>query len=132
MRTREGDGTKPGAASVLSGARWTAFDALVGHHRRYEPERLARLLTGCGLVVKQSAAFGMKPRSERLTAFGMWFLVHQRERANWWYNRVGMPLALRRQKPLALREGMIATENVDEVLLLCRKFDTDSARPHAR
>jgi hypothetical protein len=39
----------------------------------------------------------------------------------WWYNRVIMPLGVRFQKKLALAPGMIAAENVDEVLLVCRK-----------
>jgi hypothetical protein len=39
----------------------------------------------------------------------------------WWYNRVFMQLGLRFQKKLAFAPGMIATEGVDEVLLVCRK-----------
>jgi hypothetical protein len=31
-----------------------------------------------------------------------------------------MPLAIRFQKPLRLVEGLIAEENVDEVLVVCR------------
>ena len=39
----------------------------------------------------------------------------------WWYNRVLMPLGLRFQKELHLVPGMIATEEVDEILLVCLK-----------
>lgn len=52
---------------------------------------------------------------------GMWFLTHRRKRALWWYNNVFMPLDVRFQKKLELVTGMIATNGVDEVLLVCRK-----------
>ncbi|MDB5976410.1 MAG: class SAM-dependent methyltransferase [Nevskia sp.] len=100
---------------------WTAFDDLVGHRRRYEPALLLAKLEAHGLTLEQSAVYGMQPRPSRLLDLGMWYLVNRRERAMWWYNRVGMPLALYFQKPLALVPGMVATEGVDEVLLVCRK-----------
>jgi SAM-dependent methyltransferase len=114
-----------GAAVVLSvplhAASWTSFDDFVGHKRRYEPVALLASLAQHHLVVERSAAFGMKPRSPRLVAFGMWWLLHHRERALWWYNRAFMPLGLRRQKDLLLEPGMIATAEVDEILLVCRR-----------
>ena len=48
----------------------------------------------------------------------------------WWYNRVFMQLALWFQKKLRFSTGMIATQGVDEVLLVCRK-GTDTGA-HAR
>ena len=51
----------------------------------------------------------------------MWALTHRREKALWWYNHVFMPLGVRFQKKLALAPGLIATEKVDEILLVCRK-----------
>jgi hypothetical protein len=39
----------------------------------------------------------------------------------WWYNRVFMPLGLRFQSVLAFVPGMIDAEEVDEVLMVCRK-----------
>jgi hypothetical protein len=39
----------------------------------------------------------------------------------WWYNRVMMPLGVLFQKKLLLQPGMIDAEDVDEVLLVCRK-----------
>jgi hypothetical protein len=51
----------------------------------------------------------------------MWWLTHHRERALWWYNRAFMPLGLRFQKPLDFHPGMIATDGVDEILMVCRK-----------
>ena len=117
--------TAPGGAVLLSTplhpAAWTAFDAAVGHHRRYTPARLASLLAANGLAVEASAAYGMQPRSSRLVDLGMHFLVHQRARAMWWYNRVFMPLALRFEKPLALVPDMIDTEQVETIFLLCRR-----------
>ena len=115
----------PGAALLLSAplhpSYWTPFDDMVGHRRRYEPERLIAKLTEHGLVVERSAVYGMKPKSSALVDLGMWLLEHRRERAMWWYRSVIMPLALRFQKKLTLCPGMIPTEQVDAVLLVCRK-----------
>ena len=38
-----------------------------------------------------------------------------------WYNRVGLPLAMFFQKPLTLVNGMVDTTGVDEIVLLCRR-----------
>jgi len=115
----------PNAALLLSvplhPARWTAFDDLVGHRRRYEPQHLLDKLAQHGLSVEQSAAYGMRPKSSHLVDVGMWFLAHHRERAMWWYNRVLMPLSVRFQGDLALVAGLLDTDDVDEVLLVCRK-----------
>ncbi len=117
--------TAPGGALVLSTplhpARWTPFDAAVGHRRRYEPAPLLAKLARHGLAVEASAPFGMQPRAPRLVAYGMDQLRHHRGRALWWYNHVIMPLGLRLQGPLALRPGVIPTADVDEVLFICRK-----------
>jgi len=104
----------------LHAARWTRFDDLVGHRRRYEPEALAALLGRHALAVRQSGVYGMQPRSSRLTDCGMWWLTHHRRMAMWWYNRIFMPLGLCLQSPLALGAGMIDTRGVDEVILLCQ------------
>lgn len=115
----------PGAAFLLSvplhQSHWTAFDDFVGHRRRYEPESLLSRLRAYGFTVQQSAVYGMKPKSSRLLDLGMWFLIHRRKRAMWWYSHVFMPLGLRFQKKLELFPGMIDTELVSEVLLVCRK-----------
>jgi SAM-dependent methyltransferase len=115
----------PDATILLSAplhrSRWTAFDELVGHRRRYEPVELLAKLTDHRLCVERSAAYEMRPRSPHLVKFGMWGLAHRRERAMWWYNRVMMPLALRFTKKLALAPGMVDANGVDEVLLVCRK-----------
>lgn len=116
---------KAGGAILLSvplhPARWTAFDDLVGHRRRYEPGRLVPMLSRHDLHIERSAAYGMQPKSSRLLDFGMWWLTHQPERALWWYNRVIMPLGLRFQKPLDFGAGLIDTSRVDEILMVCRK-----------
>jgi SAM-dependent methyltransferase len=116
---------KSGSVLLLSmplhPALWTSFDDFVGHKRRYEPPQLLLKLAQHQLLVECSAVFGMQPRSSRLVDLGMWWLLHHRERAMWWYNRAFMPLGLRFQKELRLAPGMIATDNVDEILLVCRK-----------
>jgi len=115
----------PNASLLLSvplhPEHWTAFDDFVGHRRRYEPQRLLAKLAEHGFSVEQSAVYGMRPKSSWLIDLGMWFLTHRREQAMWWYNRVFMPLGVRFQKKLALAPGLLNTEHVDEVLLVCRK-----------
>lgn len=115
----------PNAAFLLSvplhPERWTAFDDLVGHRRRYEPARLVSKLAEHGFSVERSAAYGMRPRSSRLVDAGMWFLTHRREKAMRLYNRVLMPMGVRFQKKLTLVPGLVDTQDVDEVLLVCRK-----------
>jgi SAM-dependent methyltransferase len=116
---------KPGATLLISTplhpSRWTSFDEFVGHKRRYEPQDLLAKLTQHQLAVASSAVFGMQPRSSFLVNMGMWWLTHHRERAMWWYNRTLMPLGLRFQKELHLTPGIIATDEVDEILLVCLK-----------
>ena len=116
---------KPGGAVLVSmplhAALWTSFDDFVGHKRRYDPPLLLSKLARQQLAVERSAVFGMQPRSSRLVDLGMWWLMHDRERAMWWYNRVIMQLGLLLQKKLRLESGMIPTDGVDEILLVCRK-----------
>ncbi|WP_018882648.1 MULTISPECIES: class I SAM-dependent methyltransferase [unclassified Thioalkalivibrio] len=115
----------PGARVLLSTPLhpeyWTPFDDIVGHYRRYEPAHLIQLLECHGLTIEQSAIFGMKPKSSRLTDLGMWFLQRHRPVAMKVYNRFLMPLGLRLQKPLALSPGMVPTAGVEEVFLVCRR-----------
>ena len=116
---------RPGGALLVSTplhpARWTPFDDFVGHKRRYEPPRLLEKLAEQHLSVERSAVFGMQPRSSFLLDWGMWWLTHNRDRAMWWYNHAFMPIGLRFQHPLRLTAGLIPTDGVDEILLLCRK-----------
>ena len=114
-------------SAPLHPARWSPFDELVGHRRRYEPASLFAKLAQRGLSVSRSAVFGMRPRSSRLTDLGMWWLTHERERAMRWYNRVIMPLALHFKKELVLYDGIVDPGHVDELLLVCRKADKADA-----
>ncbi len=117
--------TAPGGVLLLSlplhPSCWTAFDDFVGHCRRYEPAQVDASLAAHGFVVEHSAVYGMQPKSSKLLDVGLWFLVNQRERAMWWYNNIFMPLGVRFQGKLDLVPGMIDTQGVDEVLLVCRK-----------
>ncbi len=122
---------RPGGMLLLSvplhPCSWTAFDEIVGHCRRYEPSLLTGALTQAGFSVQRSATFGMKPRSPRLVAAGMWFLRNQPVRAMWWYDRVLMPLALLLQRKLDWRDGFPDPDRTDTVLLLCRRTPLGAA-----
>ena len=108
-------------SAPLHPSRWTKFDDLVGHRRRYEPARLLSKLAGHGLSVTGTAEYGMQPRSSLLLDLGIWGLTHRRERAIWWYDRVFMRLGVLFQRKLDLVPGMMDVTDVDEVLLVCRK-----------
>jgi SAM-dependent methyltransferase len=108
-------------SAPLHPSRWSKFDDLVGHGRRYEPAELLSKLARHGLSVTGTAVYGMQPRSSLLLDFGVWGLTHRQKRAIWWYDRVFMRLGILFQKKLELRPGMMDVTDVDEVLLACRK-----------
>jgi SAM-dependent methyltransferase len=108
-------------SAPLHPSRWTKFDDLVGHRRRYEPAELMGKLARHGLSVAGTAAYGMQPRSSRLLDFAVWGLTHRRERAIWWYDRVFLRVGALFQKKLELTAGTMDLSDVDEVLLACRK-----------
>jgi SAM-dependent methyltransferase len=105
----------------LHPARWSAFDALVGHVRRYDPANLLAILEEHRFMLEQSAGFGMQPRSGWLLDFAVWGLTRQPVQAMRWYNRLFLPLGLFLQKPLAWASGLMDVANVDELLLVCRR-----------
>jgi SAM-dependent methyltransferase len=117
--------TKDDAAMVFSvplhPARWSVFDVLVGHVRRYGPEELLGLLAEHSFLLERSAAFGMQPRSRWLLDFAVWGLTHRPVQAMRWYNRLFLPLGLLLQKPLVWVPGLIDVANVDELVLVCRR-----------
>jgi SAM-dependent methyltransferase len=105
----------------LHPARWSAFDALVGHVRRYDPDDLLSILGEHFFMLEQSVGFGMQPRSGWLLDFAVWGLTHQRVQAMRWYNELFLPLGLFLQRSLAWAPGLIDVASVDELLLVCRR-----------
>lgn len=105
----------------LHSSRWTAFDALVGHVRRYEPDELLAILRTHSFSLEQSALFGMQPKSGWLLDFAVWSLTHKPAQAMRWYNGLVLPLGLFLQKPLVWSAGLTDVANVDEILLVCRR-----------
>jgi SAM-dependent methyltransferase len=101
--------------------RWTAFDAVVGHVRRYEPDHLLDLLREHDLVLERSAVFGMEPRSPWLLDLAAWGLTKRRVQALRWYNALFLPLGLLMQRRLEWGTGLIDVEGVGELLLACRR-----------
>jgi len=108
-------------SAPLHASRWTRFDELVGHARRYRPDELLTRLARSCWSVEQSGVYGMQPQSSRLLDFVVWSFEHRRHGAIWWYSRVILPLGALFQRRLELHPGMIDVENVDEVLLVCRR-----------
>lgn len=116
---------KPGGVLVcavpLHAAHWTTFDTCVGHARRYEPAALCVLLAEHGFVIEQSAVFGMQSNNPRLLDYGVRMLTRHRRRAMNWYNRVFMPLGMWFQQKLKFTPGLMNTDRVHEVALVCRR-----------
>ena len=102
---------------------WTEFDDWVGHARRYDPSDLLAMMASDGLRLERSAAYGMQPANPRFVKWGMWYLEHRRAWAMFWYNWVGMPLAMHFQKRLKMVSGLIEMTGVDEVVLVCRRAE---------
>jgi len=105
----------------LHSASWSAFDALVGHVRRYEPDDLQAIIRDHGFVIEHSAGFGMQPRSGWLLDFAVWGLTRRRVQAMRWYNRLFLPLGLLLQSRLVWASGLSDVAKVDELLLVCRR-----------
>ena len=116
---------RPGATVVLSvplhQVRWTAFDEVVGHVRRYDPADLLALLDDYGLTLERTAVFGMEPKSGWLLDLAVWGLTRRREQALRWYNAVILPLGLWMQRRLEWGDGLIDVADVGELLLACRR-----------
>lgn len=113
----------PGATLLLSAplhpALWTEFDALVGHCRRYEPEELTAKLARSAWTIASSAAYGMQPRPSPWFDWAMGRMRANPARALWIYDRIIMPIGALLQKRLVLEEGLMSTDDVDEILLVC-------------
>jgi len=108
-------------SAPLHADRWTSFDDLVGHRRRYDPVALQAKLARFGWRVEASAVYGMQPKSSRLLDWSVWQLRHRPDRAIWWYDRAILPIAALFQAKLVLTPGLMDTRAVDEVLLLCKR-----------
>ena len=101
--------------------RWTSFDAVVGHARRYTRDSLQAVLKRHGLSIERSAAYGMQSQSSLLLRFTVSGFTHMPRTTIFIYNNLVMPLGLALQKPLQFQDGLLDTNRVDEVLLICRK-----------
>jgi SAM-dependent methyltransferase len=105
---------------------WSSFDDWVGHARRYEPAALCAVLAENGLVVEKSTAYGMQSPNTWWTRQGRWWLSRHPDFAMFFYNWVGMPVALMFEKPVTFAPGVIDTTGVDELLLVCRRLKRSS------
>jgi SAM-dependent methyltransferase len=103
--------------------RWTPFDEMCGHVRRYEPAAIQALLAEHDLEITDTVGYGMQPR-QWLVDFGMFWLRAMPRRSMFLYNYVFMPIALKFQAQLTLTPGTAAlmSGTHDEVLLVCRRL----------
>jgi len=100
---------------------WTVLDDWAGHVRRYEPSDLLTLLKDNQLIVEKSAVFGMQPSNPDVLRLGLWCLKNNRAVAMYFYNKLFVPLGMYFQKKLHLGSGMVSTEAVNEIVLVCRR-----------
>jgi SAM-dependent methyltransferase len=116
---------RPGSAMLLSvplhASRWSRFDDVVGHYRRYDPMLLAEKLQRHGFEISRSAPFGMRPRSSSLATFAMDLLARHPAQGFWCYNNLLLPLAVKLQKPLKFGNGIVASDHCDGLFLLCHR-----------
>lgn len=101
---------------------WTEFDDYVGHVRRYQSEDLLALLAANHLEVEQSAVYGMQTNNPRLLKIGVRWLNEHRAAAMRWYNWIFMPLGMFFQKRLKFVRGLLDTNGVPEIVLVCRRL----------
>jgi SAM-dependent methyltransferase len=101
--------------------RWSNFDTLVGHVRRYDAQDLLVLLREHGLILEQSAVYGMEPKQKWLLDLAAWGMTRHWDQAIRWYNRYFLPIGLRTQKPLAWSPGLVDVAKVGEIVLACRR-----------
>jgi SAM-dependent methyltransferase len=117
---------RPGGRLLLSvplhGERWTSFDDVVGHAVRFDPPGLARLLERHAIGVERSAAFGILPHGGLFPRIAAWFLVTAPRFAAWFEDRLVLPVARRREPPLAWRPGLEIDRRAEGVLLLGRRL----------
>jgi len=100
---------------------WTEFDVVVGHFRRFNPEKLLKRLADNSFTLEKSAKHGSKPRNKRLVNFGFWFLKHLRRPSLFIHNRLVFPLSLYFQRKLDFKDGLLENEDIEEILLICRR-----------
>lgn len=116
---------RDGAAIVFSvplqPERWSSFDALVGHVRRYDTTELMQLLHQHALVLERSAIYGMEPKQKWLLDLAVWGMTRRWDQAIRWYNKYFLPIGLRTQKPLAWSPGLVDCAQVGEIVLVCRR-----------
>jgi SAM-dependent methyltransferase len=116
---------RPGGVLLLAvplhPERWTSFDSIVGHARRFTADELLSTLTRHGLTIERSAPYGMQSQNSALLRFTASGFTHMPRFTIFMYNRLVLPLGLALQKPLALQQGLLETAGVNEVFLVCRR-----------
>lgn len=100
---------------------WTEFDEFVGHSRRYEVDELVGKTAEAGFEIERSAFYGMAPKSRWLLEIGAKFVRHHPQESVREYARWIGPMGVWFQRPLEFREGLVVTDGVDEVILVCRR-----------
>jgi len=114
---------RPGGTFILSiplsPEDWTEFDATVGHARRYELGQLRQILDSNGFKPVRSAVYGMMPKRQWITTWGMRILLHMPGFAMKCYNAFFLPMIMNRQATLEFKEGLIDEDGVNELIIEC-------------
>lgn len=106
--------------------RWTDFDDFVGHYHRFDPDKLLKRLAENGFKLEKSAIYGSKPRSQQLVSVGLRIIRHFMKPTLFLHNRLIFPLSLYFQKELDFKEGLLDSEDIEEILLICRRMPREA------
>ena len=110
----------------LHASRWTAFDRVVGHHKRFDPHELEDLILRAGFQVERSAAFGLQPRFRSLMWVGSLGLRTFPSAAAWFEDRLWLPIHRRLQKPIDWTSGFAVPPRADGVIVVAKRCETAS------
>ena len=97
------------------------FERMVGEaviQRRLQQE-LRQILDSNGFKPVQSAVYGMMPKRQWVTTWGMRILLHMPGFAMKCYNALFLPMIMNRQATLEFKKGLIDEDGVNELIIEC-------------
>jgi len=116
-------------SAPLHEKHWTDFDDVVGHYHRFDPDTLLERLAESNFKLVKSANYGSKPRSKWLVNFGFWFVKRMRKPSLFIHNRLILPISLYFQKSLDFQDGLMDSDDIEEILMICRRLPREKKSP---